>query len=566
MIARTKTGVTRLLLYSLLLCGVFPGVGYCQSLDDLATKVKAIFTDLQLTPEQMAQVEDKATKGDAQAQFVMGWICFAGPNGEIDHRKAIDWMTKAANQDYKYSQTHLGLMYLAANDIPDNYSQAKAWLLKGAELGDADAWNGLGVIYFKGLGVEVNGAEAVKYFQKAADAGFDSGEYNLGLQYYAGKLVPQDYKEAARLFKLASDQGHTGATFSLGVMYRDGQGVSQDAAQAVHLFEILADKGFAPAQHNLAASYYSGTGVSTDLVAAYMWANLAADAGLERSQKLLVTLNEKMTPAQVAEAKQRAQDWTRAHADQESQQQADANRRIEARRYLSEGVDAYKATHFDEAIDDLKRAKELDPSLVNARLYLGTAYAALYVPGGPSAENLRNGELALSEFKEVLENDPRNLSAIDGAGAILYNLAGTPFNPQKFAESKSYHEKHIAVAPDAAVPYYWVGVIDWMLVYRFNTDCRAQYNQTAAVPVKQSEPLPPELRSRFAQDYAAMVNEGISNLNKAIERKPDYADAMAYLNLLYRQKADLEPTAAARAEDLRTADDLIDKVKAIKKP
>ncbi len=32
-------------------------------------------------------------------------------------------------------------------------------------------------------------------------------------------------------------------------------------------------------------------------------------------------------------------------------------------------------------------------------------------------------------------------------------------------------------------------------------------------------------------------------LKKAIELKPDYDDAMAYLNLLYRQKADLESSS-----------------------
>ena len=45
---------------------------------------------------------------------------------------------------------------------------------------------------------------------------------------------------------------------------------------------------------------------------------------------------------------------------------------------------------------------------------------------------------------------------------------------------------------------------------------------------------------------------------------PDYDDAMAYLNLLYRQKADMETTADARDDDLKKADDLVDKVKAIK--
>ena len=39
---------------------------------------------------------------------------------------------------------------------------------------------------------------------------------------------------------------------------------------------------------------------------------------------------------------------------------------------------------------------------------------------------------------------------------------------------------------------------------------------------------------------------------------------MAYLNLLYRQKADMETTEEARNADLDQADKLVDEVKAIK--
>jgi hypothetical protein len=39
---------------------------------------------------------------------------------------------------------------------------------------------------------------------------------------------------------------------------------------------------------------------------------------------------------------------------------------------------------------------------------------------------------------------------------------------------------------------------------------------------------------------------------------------MAYLNLLYRQKADMETSPDARDADVKLADDLVDKVKAIK--
>ena len=56
-----------------------------------------------------------------------------------------------------------------------------------------------------------------------------------------------------------------------------------------------------------------------------------------------------------------------------------------------------------------------------------------------------------------------------------------------------------------------------------------------------------------------LITEGIDSLNKAIQLRPDYDDAMAYLNLMYREKADVEcDDLAARQEDLKTADHWVD--------
>jgi len=37
------------------------------------------------------------------------------------------------------------------------------------------------------------------------------------------------------------------------------------------------------------------------------------------------------------------------------------------------------------------------------------------------------------------------------------------------------------------------------------------------------------------EENTANVQEGIDNLNKALQLRPDYDDAMAYLNLMYRE-------------------------------
>lgn len=239
--------------------------------------------------------------------------------------------------------------------------------------------------------------------------------------------------------------------------------------------------------------------------------------------------------------------------------------KLKARDDLNKGVGAFKNGQYDTAIEFFKQARDLDPSLMNARLYLATAYASQYIPGAPSDANMKLGTQAVNEFKDVLGIDPNNLSAIDGIGSIIFQMAGTPYDPKKFEESKTYHQKHIDLKPNDPEPYYWVGVIDWTLAFRANNEARAEYNKNnIKKQVKDTDPLPASVRGDYTAKYGAMVDEGITDLQKAIQLRPDYDDAMAYLNLLYRRKADMVDSADERENYLKQADDLVDKVKEVK--
>jgi tetratricopeptide (TPR) repeat protein len=239
--------------------------------------------------------------------------------------------------------------------------------------------------------------------------------------------------------------------------------------------------------------------------------------------------------------------------------------KLKARDLLNKGVTAFKNGQSDTAIEDFKEAKEADPELLNARLYLATAYASLYIPGAPSQENMARGNQAVAEFKEVLDKDANNIPAIDGIGSILFQMGGQPFDPKKFEESKTYHQKHIQLKPDDPEPYYWIGVIDWTLAFRANGVMRMDYNKSnIKKQVRDDDPLPAAVRAEYANKYGSLVDEGISSLQKAISLKPDYDDAMAYLNLLYRRKADMVGSKEEREALLKQAEDLVDKVKEIK--
>jgi tetratricopeptide (TPR) repeat protein len=242
-----------------------------------------------------------------------------------------------------------------------------------------------------------------------------------------------------------------------------------------------------------------------------------------------------------------------------------ADPKEQARIELNRGVEQFKRGEYDAAANSFARAKQLDPQLLNARLYLATTYASQYVPGAPSEENLQNGKKSIEEFRGVLVLDPNNLNAIDGLGSLLFQMAGMPYDPKMFQESKSYHIQHFKLKPEDPEPLYWIGVIDWTLSYRGNADLRAKYNlEHMAKQVKDTDPLPESLRIEYSREFWMTIVEGIECLKEAITKRRDYDDAMAYLNLLYRRKADAVESKSERAQLLKTADDLVDQVIKIK--
>src|SRR5258707_13735317 len=201
--------------------------------------------------------------------------------------------------------------------------------------------------------------------------------------------------------------------------------------------------------------------------------------------------------------------------------------KLKARDLLNKGVTAFKNGQSDAAIEYFKQSKETDPELLNARLYLATAYASLYIPGAPSQENLARGNQAVAEFKEVLDKDSNNLSAIDGIGSILFQMGGQPFDAKKFDESKTYHQRHIQLKPEDPEPYYWIGVIDWTLAFRANGEARLSYNKDHVTKqVRDTDPLPSALSTDYAANVGPLFEVCITNIMKSMQVNADYYDAM----------------------------------------
>ncbi len=227
--------------------------------------------------------------------------------------------------------------------------------------------------------------------------------------------------------------------------------------------------------------------------------------------------------------------------------------KLKARDQLNKGVVEFRGAHFQAAIDHFQQAVALDPGLLNAKMYLAESYFQLYAPGGQSPDNIKACHAAIDAFQKVLDADPNNNTALAYIGLLYYYLPDLP-------KAKEYEQRRSQANPNDPEPYYWIGEIDWNLVARNDTEARSG-DPKLQQPDKNGDlpPLPLKLRDEVAQKNAALIDEGMQALQKAVELKPNYNEAMAYLNLLYRQKADIESSSEAREADLKSAGDWLAK-------
>jgi len=229
---------------------------------------------------------------------------------------------------------------------------------------------------------------------------------------------------------------------------------------------------------------------------------------------------------------------------------------LRARDQLNKGVKAYKDNHYEQAINNFQEAVRLDPALINARMYLATAYVSQYIPGIDSPENLRTAQQAIDEYQKVIDANPSRDQKVNSAKGIAYLY----LNEKKWDDAKKYYRMASDLDPNDAEPYYSVGVIDWSACYAPRMEARAKLGMKPDEHLSGKNKDQKKVCEEMKAKNGAAIQEGIDSLDKAIKLREDYDDAMAYMNLMYRERADIEcDDEAARAADLKTADGWVDK-------
>ena len=157
------------------------------------------------------------------------------------------------------------------------------------------------------------------------------------------------------------------------------------------------------------------------------------------------------------------------------------------------------AVLFAQDTESLRREASAHANEVKPHIDLGNAY----LNGTPP-----DFKLADEEFRRVLELEPNNKEAC-----------------------------------------YSLGMIVWSRWYPVWLAARTKLHMNLSDP----GPLPEPVRQEMKAEYYSMLEEGISNLNRAMQIDPDYYQAMQTLNLLIAGRADLRDTKEEYASDVAAA-------------
>jgi tetratricopeptide (TPR) repeat protein len=226
--------------------------------------------------------------------------------------------------------------------------------------------------------------------------------------------------------------------------------------------------------------------------------------------------------------------------------------RIEARMIMREGNGLYQQEQYSKALDKYQQALKLDPGATFEWRSVGLSALALYRPGDDNPKNIAYGATALDAFQKYLADNPDDIKVQDYLLSTLVNakqydqalafvdqldkehpgdtrLAKTRMNI--FIQAGRLDEAaamaNQLAGPDQAQLLYMIGTSAWGKVYN---------NGTIDAATKQK-----------------FITMGLSSLQKALQLKADYTEAMVYLGLMYREQGKVEVDGQKRLDDVNIA-------------
>jgi tetratricopeptide (TPR) repeat protein len=242
---------------------------------------------------------------------------------------------------------------------------------------------------------------------------------------------------------------------------------------------------------------------------------------------------------------------------------------VRGRKRIQDANELYRRGKYAEAVALYKEAEAFVPELPTLWLNEGYTCRQLIAPGGKDPASRRATACALAAFKRLAEVAPRDGRATEltlqtwfdtGDYADLeahylaqhrhaprdpdavHGLQDVYFKWGKWREALEWSKQAAALRPDDAEAQYGVGTFVWQILSSHGggaamagyspwpQSADGKTTTTVAPPAFAPDDITAEAR-------VALADQGIAYLEKAVARRPHYAEAMTYLALLWRQKS-----------------------------
>jgi len=238
--------------------------------------------------------------------------------------------------------------------------------------------------------------------------------------------------------------------------------------------------------------------------------------------------------------------------------------KIQARMEIRDANDAYTREEWKTALDHYKKAEELDSSFPELDRMIGYSLIGMYVPEDKSPDNVKNADAAIVKLLSYLNKKPDDRIAREA----LINLY---LNADKITDAIGYFQTWIKTHPNdleavrsVATLYAKQGdfnkSLEWYakITVLDNKNPEAFYTYGVVCYEKVAKNPPADINERLA-----IIEKGKSALQRALQMKPDYFEAMVYYSLLFRQQAPLETDPVKQQQLVAEANKIRDEAIAI---
>ena len=229
--------------------------------------------------------------------------------------------------------------------------------------------------------------------------------------------------------------------------------------------------------------------------------------------------------------------------------------KIEARMEIKQANEAYQQEKYGEALLHYTKARQIDPSFPELDRMIGYSQIGLYVPDDKTPQNEQHADAAIAQLSSYLKKRPDDRIARDALINMYLNANRTSAAIDYFRAYLKDHPADLEAVKSIATLYAKQGDFNESLAWykkitlldSKNPEAFYIFGVVCYEKVAKNPPADPA-------EKLAILNQGKDALQHAIDMKADYSEAMAYLNLLWRQQALMETDPLKAQADIAQAD------------